>query len=151
MQAGGPQGTAGTQRDPQTDDCTYGQRDPQTGGRTYGQRGLIFTNLVDFDSKYGHRRDVAGYARALEEFDAFLPQLLDALAPDSLLVLTADHGNDPCAKGFNHTREYVPVLYHGAGVSSRDLGTGETLADIGATISAVLGVAPPRNGSPAEI
>jgi phosphopentomutase len=102
--------------------------------------GLIFTNLVDFDSHYGHRRDVVGYAQALEQFDAFLPQLLTALGPCDLLVLTADHGNDPTFAGYNHTREYVPVLYYGEGIVACDLGTGDSLADISATVAAALGI-----------
>ena len=97
-------------------------------------RGLIFSNLVDFDMLYGHRRDVEGYARALEHFDARLPEIETALRPDDLLVITADHGNDPAFKGSDHTREYTPLLVYGersrAGV---DLGTRRSLADIGQT------------------
>jgi phosphopentomutase len=124
-----------------------------------GNHGLVFTNLVDFDSRYGHRRDVCGYARALEDFDAFLPQLLEALGPGDLLALTADHGNDPCFAGYNHTREYVPILYHGIPARESDaaagigvsLGTGETLADIGATIALALGIEPLGSGNPVSL
>ncbi len=99
-------------------------------------RGLIFTNLVDFDMLYGHRRDVEGYARALEHFDARLPEIEAAMRATDLLVLTADHGNDPTFPGTDHTREYVPLLTYGrqarAGVS---LGTRQSLADIGQTVA----------------
>ncbi len=99
-------------------------------------KGLIFTNLVDFDMLYGHRRDTEGYACALEHFDARLPEILDALAADDLLVMTADHGNDPTFPGSDHTREYVPLLVYGKAVTSGvDLGTRDSLADIGQTIA----------------
>jgi phosphopentomutase len=100
-------------------------------------RGLIFSNLVDFDMLYGHRRDVEGYARALEHFDARLPEIMSALRTDDLLIITADHGNDPTYRGTDHTREYVPLLVYGpharAGVN---LGTRASLADIGQTVAA---------------
>jgi phosphopentomutase len=99
-------------------------------------RGLVFTNLVDFDMLYGHRRDVEGYARALEHFDARLPEIESAMRDGDLLVLTADHGNDPTFRGTDHTREYVPLLTFGrrarAGVA---LGTRSSLADIGQTVA----------------
>lgn len=99
-------------------------------------RGLIFANMVDFDMLYGHRRDAEGYALALERFDTQLPAVFDAMRDDDLLILTADHGNDPTFRGSDHTREYVPLLVYGpkakAGV---DLGTRESLADIGQTIA----------------
>lgn len=94
---------------------------------------LIFTNLVDFDSKYGHRRDVAGYAAALAEFDRALPRLLDALGPDDCLVITADHGNDPAFAGTDHTRERVPLLVY-SGHTPCHLGTRKTFADLGQTV-----------------
>jgi phosphopentomutase len=98
-------------------------------------RGLIFSNLVDFDMLYGHRRDVEGYAKALEYFDVRLPQILDALRKDDLFIITADHGNDPTAKGSDHTREYAPLLVYGKNAKqSVNLGTRQTLADIGQTI-----------------
>lgn len=99
-------------------------------------RGLIFSNLVDFDMLYGHRRDTEGYAKALEHFDRRLPEILDAMRADDLLIITADHGNDPTKEGSDHTREYVPLLVYGksarAGVN---LGTRASLADIGQTIA----------------
>jgi phosphopentomutase len=98
--------------------------------------GLIFVNLVDFDQLYGHRNDVEGYARALEEVDAWLPGFMDKLTSDDLLILTADHGCDPTAPGTDHTREYVPLLAwsprHPRGA---DLGLRSTLSDIGQTVA----------------
>jgi phosphopentomutase len=98
---------------------------------------LIFANFVEFDSKYGHRRDVSGYARALEWFDAELGQLLPRLKPDDLLLITADHGNDPTWTGTDHTRERVPVLVHGAGQGEiGQIG----FVDVAASIAQHLGV-----------
>lgn len=98
--------------------------------------GLIFANLVDFDMLYGHRRDVEGYARALEHFDARLPEIMEAMRDDDLLIITADHGNDPTYRGTDHTREYVPLLVYGKQAKSGvNLGTRESLADIGQTIA----------------
>ncbi|MEO5927020.1 MAG: phosphopentomutase [Bryobacteraceae bacterium] len=97
------------------------------------QRGLLWTNLVDFDQNFGHRNDVEGYANALEEADAWLPQLEAALGPNDLAILTADHGCDPTTKSTDHSREYVPLLVRGRGVA--DLGTRATLSDIGQTIA----------------
>lgn len=103
--------------------------------------GLIFANLVDFDMLYGHRRDPAGYARALLEFDAALPGILGAMRADDVLVVTADHGNDPTHHGTDHTREYVPVLLQGGPVKPGvDVGSRSTLADLGATVADLLGV-----------
>ena len=96
---------------------------------------LIFANFVDFDQDYGHRRDVEGYASCLEEFDSFIPDLLSNLRKDDLLILTADHGNDPTWHGTDHTRERVPILLYGEGLESRSLGVSDTFADIGATLS----------------
>lgn len=97
--------------------------------------GLIFTNLVDFDAKYGHRRDSEGYAHALEAFDARLPEIIEAMRPDDILIMCADHGNDPVHRGWNHTREYIPVLVYGRHVMpNNDIGTLSSFADIGATI-----------------
>ncbi|MEM7295023.1 MAG: phosphopentomutase [Pseudomonadota bacterium] len=98
---------------------------------------LIFANFVEFDSLYGHRRDPAGYARHLEWFDGVLPRLINALFPGDLLVLTADHGNDPTWRGSDHTREQVPVLIHGAG---RGALPPMTFADVGATVASHLGL-----------
>lgn len=101
---------------------------------------LVFTNFVDFDSEYGHRRDVSGYAAALERFDSRLPALLAALRPDDLLILTADHGNDPTWPGSDHTREHIPILAVGAGVRSGSIGVRQTFADIGQTVAAHFGI-----------
>ncbi|MCU6710103.1 phosphopentomutase [Paenibacillus sp. J5C_2022] len=110
-------------------------------------RGLLFTNLVDFDSLYGHRRDAEGYARALEEFDASLPELASCIGHRDLLVVTADHGNDPTHPGTDHTREYVPImLYSPAFGDPGSLPTRDTFADLGATIADNFGIAPPPNG-----
>ena len=99
-------------------------------------RGLVFSNLVDFDMLYGHRRDVEGYARALEHFDARLPEIEAAMRDTDLLVITADHGNDPTYRGTDHTREYVPLLAYGrAARAGVNLGDRATLADIGQTIA----------------
>ena len=95
-------------------------------------RGLIFSNLVDFDMLYGHRRDTEGYARALEHFDNRLPEIIAALKDDDLLIMTADHGNDPTKSGSDHTREYVPLLVYGKSATAGvNLGTRQSLSDIG--------------------
>ncbi|MEM1055532.1 MAG: phosphopentomutase [Bacteroidota bacterium] len=104
-----------------------------------GEPTFIWTNLVDFDELYGHRNDPAGYARALEAFDATLPDLLNTLPEAGRLLLTADHGNDPTYPGSDHTREHVPLLL--AGGEARDIGTRGTFADHAATIAAAFGVA----------
>lgn len=99
-------------------------------------RGLIFSNMVDFDMLYGHRRDAEGYAKALERFDAQLPDVYEAMRDDDLLILTADHGNDPTFPGSDHTREYVPLLVFGRNAKPGvNLGTRGSLADIGSTIA----------------
>lgn len=108
------------------------------------KRGLVFVNLVDFDMLYGHRRDAAGYARAIEAFDRELVKLEDVLRDDDLVLLTADHGNDPTFKTTtDHTREYVPILACGKRVKAGvDLGTRASFADIGATVEHLLGLKP---------
>ena len=104
-------------------------------------RGLIFSNLVDFDMLFGHRRDAEGYAKALEYFDERLPEILDALKEDDLLILTADHGNDPTFRGSDHTREYTPLLVFGKRAKQGvNLGTRGSLSDIGQTIAENFGV-----------
>src|SRR2546421_2497264 len=104
-------------------------------------RGLIFSNLVDFDMLYGHRRDTEGYARALEHFDSRWPEIEDAMGEDDLVIITADHGNDPTYPGTDHTREYAPLSAFGkAARSGVDLGTRSSLADIGRTIADNFGV-----------
>ncbi|MEG3346074.1 phosphopentomutase [Pseudoalteromonas sp. B5MOD-1] len=96
---------------------------------------LIFTNLVDFDEKYGHRRNAVGYAKALKEFDDYLPTILNQLNSDDVLIITADHGCDPTAAGTDHTREYVPVLAYQPGMTNTPLGERASFADIGQTLA----------------
>ncbi|MBG9774164.1 phosphopentomutase [Brevibacillus laterosporus] len=109
--------------------------------------GLSFVNLVDFDAKYGHRRDTEGYGKALMEFDARVPELLAALKENDLLIITADHGNDPTHHGTDHTREYVPVLaYYKNLETGKNLGVRETFADLGATIAENFKVKMPKIG-----
>lgn len=104
-------------------------------------RGLIFSNLVDFDMLYGHRRDVAGYANALEHFDKRLPEIQEAMGEGDVLIITADHGNDPTMPGSDHTREYAPLLVYGKNAKAGvNLGTRKSLADIGQTIAENFGV-----------
>ena len=99
-------------------------------------KGLIFTNLVEFDSSYGHPRDVSGYRDCLEEFDKRIPEILSALKEDDLLIITADHGNDPTFKGNNHTREYVPlIVYSKSLIGNNELKKRSTFADLGQTIA----------------
>ena len=110
--------------------------------------GLIFTNLVDFDTLYGHRNDPAGYAANLERFDARLARLLPTLRQRDLLVLTADHGNDPTTPSTDHAREHVPLLVAGAMVRPGvNLGTRATFADLGQTVAEIFGVGPLTNGT----
>jgi phosphopentomutase len=111
-------------------------------------RGLIFANLVDFDTQYGHRNDVAGYAANLERIDARLGELMSRLGPRDLLVVTADHGNDPTTPSTDHAREYVPIFIAGRPVRPGvDIGTRQTFADLGQTIAEVFGVGPLPHGS----
>jgi phosphopentomutase len=99
-------------------------------------RGMIFVNLVDFDQQYGHRNDVEGYARALEEVDRWLPSFNAKLRPDDLVIFTADHGCDPTTPSTDHSREYVPLLAYGPGVRPGvNLGTRASLSDIGQTVA----------------
>ena len=105
-------------------------------------RSIIFTNFVDFDMLYGHRRDVPGYAAALEYFDGRLPELLDRMKPDDLLVITADHGCDPTWQGSDHTREHIPVLAYGNGLAAGSLGRRKTFADIGQSLASFFGLPP---------
>lgn len=101
--------------------------------------GLIFTNLVDFDSKFGHRRDPEGYGQAIEEFDARLPEILNAMNEDDLIIMCSDHGNDPIHSGWDHTREYIFGVAAGVQLKSgTDLGTKTSFADIGATVVDIL-------------
>lgn len=108
--------------------------------------GLCFVNLVDFDSVYGHRNDTLGYAKALNEFDAFLGGFLQQLREDDVLFITADHGCDPGHPSTDHTREFIPLLVYGKGVKPIDLGTRESFADIGMTVAELLGVQTEMDG-----
>jgi phosphopentomutase len=109
--------------------------------------GLVFANLVDFDTMYGHRNDVAGYAANLERFDERLGRLTPRLRPDDLLILTADHGNDPTTPSTDHSREFVPVLAYGAHASPGvDLGVRASFADLGQTVADIFGVGPLDHG-----
>jgi len=97
--------------------------------------GLCYLNLVDFDAMYGHRRDPIGYAKCLEEFDIQLGELMEKLTEEDLLIITADHGNDPTYTGTDHTREYVPLIVYGKNINCKDLGIRGSFADIGATVA----------------
>lgn len=109
--------------------------------------GLIFTNLVDFDSKYGHRRDPSGYGKCIEDFDERLPEIMHAMKDEDILILCADHGTDPAHTGWDHTREYVPVILYGKNIKAGiNLGTRKSFADIGATIAEILSVQKPAIG-----
>ena len=101
-------------------------------------KGLIFTNLVDFDMLYGHRRDIEGYKNALEEFDNYLPEIIENMKEKEVLIITADHGCDPAFKGTDHTREYIPILIYGKGIKPVNLGIRSTFADIAATVEELL-------------
>lgn len=105
-----------------------------------GDKTIVFSNFVDFDSSYGHRRDIAGYAAALEQFDRRLPEMLKLVGEDDLLIFTADHGCDPTWPGTDHTREHIPVLVYGPKVKPGNLGKRDTFADIGQTVAKHLGL-----------
>ncbi|KUO50660.1 MAG: phosphopentomutase [Desulfitibacter sp. BRH_c19] len=111
------------------------------------KKGLIFTNLVEFDMKYGHRNNPRGYADSLEEFDRELPKILVKLGKDDILIITADHGCDPTMAGTDHTREYVPLIIYGSQVKALSLGIRDTFADVAATITSLLGTNAPPNGT----
>src|SRR5699024_1737460 len=109
--------------------------------------GLSFLNLVDFDALYGHRRDKDGYAQAIKDFDDRLPELIDHLQEDDLVIITADHGNDPTATGTDHTREYIPVLMFSPKITKyHELSMDDTFSSIGATIADNFGVKLPEFG-----
>ncbi len=108
--------------------------------------GLCFTNLVDFDMQYGHRRDPKGYANALNEFDRWFGEFMKKMLPDDAVIITADHGCDPCHSGTDHTREYIPVLVYGENILSKNLGTRNCFGDIGATVLEMLGVSAKVDG-----
>jgi len=115
--------------------------------RTCGDRSIVFTNFVDFDMLYGHRRDVDGYAAALEYFDQRLPELLELMKDDDVVFLCADHGCDPTWEGSDHTREHIPVLAYGHGVTPGALGKRETFADIGQSIATMFDLPPMDYGT----
>lgn len=108
--------------------------------------GLIFVNLVDFDTKFGHRRDVAGYALALEQFDARIPEIESKLTGKDLVLITADHGCDPTWPGNDHTREHVPVVFYGKSIKNNNLGERESFCDMGQTIAHHLEIEPLLHG-----
>jgi len=108
---------------------------------------LVFTNLVDFDQDFGHRRDVAGYAAALEHFDTLLPSFIDALGPDDLAIFCADHGNDPTWPGSDHTREFIPILAISPSLAPAALGRRDSFADIGASLATWFGLPPLASGA----
>lgn len=110
------------------------------------EQSIIFTNFVDFDSSFGHRRDVDGYASALEAFDLRLPEIMAKMRPDDILYLTADHGCDPAWPGSDHTRERVPVVMYGQNVPAGSVGIRDTFADIGQTVAKQLGLSPMEYG-----
>ncbi len=112
-----------------------------------GDKSLTFVNFVDFDQSFGHRRDIAGYANALQQLDARLPEFIARMQPGDLAVITADHGCDPSWPGSDHTREHIPVLFFGPGLAPRALPIAETFSDIGATLAGHLGVTPLSNGT----
>jgi len=114
--------------------------------KTAPDRSIVFTNFVDFDMLYGHRRDIEGYAAALEYFDGRLPELTASMNDDDLLIVCADHGCDPSWPGSDHTREHIPVLARGAAVSSGSIGKRETFADIGQSLAAFFRLAPMEYG-----
>jgi phosphopentomutase len=115
--------------------------------REAGDRSIVFTNFVDFDMLYGHRRDVEGYATALEYFDQRLPEVLELMTDDDVMFICADHGCDPTWEGSDHTREHIPVLAYGKGVEPGALGKRETFADIGQSIAAFFDLAPMDYGT----
>ncbi|MCL5260168.1 MAG: phosphopentomutase [Gammaproteobacteria bacterium] len=109
-------------------------------------RSLVFANFVDFDMKYGHRRDIAGYAHALEEFDSNLPRFVELMQPGDIAIITADHGCDPTFAGTDHTREYIPVLAFGPGIKGGALGRRDTFADIGQSLAKYFDLEPFQTG-----
>jgi phosphopentomutase len=110
--------------------------------------GLVFVNLVDCDTEYGHRNDIIGYAKNIERFDVRLGDLLARLRPTDMLVVTADHGNDPTTPSTDHSREYVPLMIAGAAVRAGvDLGTRQTFADLGQTLAGLFGVGELAHGT----
>ncbi len=116
-------------------------------GAEAGDASLTFVNFVDFDQSFGHRRDIAGYANALREMDARLPEFIATLRDGDLVVITADHGCDPTWPGSDHTREHIPMIFFGPGLAPRALGVSDSFSDIGQTLAHHLGVAPLAHGN----
>jgi phosphopentomutase len=114
--------------------------------KTKSFTGLCFINLVDFDSVYGHRRNPVGYKEAFERFDSLLNEMIKELKQDDLVIITADHGNDPTWKGTDHTREYVPLIVHSKTTKGGSLGTRKSFADIGAAIASNFEIQMPKIG-----
>jgi len=114
---------------------------------TAGDQTIVFTNFVDFDMLYGHRRDVMGYANALEYFDTRLPELLSVMGEEDVLIICADHGCDPSWEGSEHTREHIPVLTYGKQIEAGSLGRRETFADIGQSLASYFGLSPMKFGT----
>ena len=113
--------------------------------------GIVFANFVDFDTLFGHRRNVEGYAAALEDFDRRMPELEAKLKPGDLVLISADHGCDPTFKGTDHTREHVPVLFFGPGLAPHSVGVRTSFADMGQTLAAHLGLAPLKHGTACDL
>ncbi len=111
-----------------------------------GDRSFVFSNFVDFDMLYGHRRTVVGYANAIEKFDEQLPAFEALLKPGDIAIITADHGCDPTFKGTDHTREYIPLLVFGPGIKPGFIGARNTFADIGQTLAEYFGLTPFEHG-----
>ena len=124
------------------------RRNNERAGRVFRhfEKGFSFTNLVDFDAVYGHRRNPAGYRDCLQEFDARLPEILAAMKEDDLLLITADHGNDPTYVGTDHTREYVPLLAYSKTFTGQGVLNIGHYADISATVAENFGVPATENG-----
>ena len=111
-------------------------------------KGLIFTNLVDFDMLYGHRNNVKGYSKALEYFDSKLPEIMQNMKEDDMLIITADHGNDPTTPSTDHSREYIPILIYGKNIKqNNNIGIRKTYSDISATILDLFGLSKLNNGT----
>lgn len=110
------------------------------------ENGLIFTNLVEFDSTWGHRRDALGYGKGLEEFDVRLKEVMEVMTDEDILIINSDHGCDPTFKGTDHTREYIPLLIFGKNIKNINFGTRKSFADIGQTVASYLGAKPIING-----
>lgn len=111
------------------------------------KRGLVFTNLIDFDQLYGHRNDVPGFASALLELDQKLPEIMKTVGSDGLLMITSDHGNDPTHPGTDHTREYAPLLAYSPAFKSKNLGVRKTFSDIGQTVAEIFNLVPLKHGT----